>query len=218
MTFGEVLSAQRLALVETGRGELDRALQRLVNAYEKAQGSDSPLVRIHSGTRILSAAVINRWEARDLPGATQFLAQSVALQQRFGDCPSCDVLLYPAAVPVYLALGDLERASWAADRAEQTAVAFGSNKWVATSHYVRGLLSNAQGNGEQAEQWLRRALEGFRRLGQPYEVAQTLESLAVVRTRERRAALAEALALYRKLGAHPAVARLEAAMSETGLV
>jgi hypothetical protein len=119
---------------------------------------------------------------------------------------------------VYLALGDIESASWAADRAEQTAVAFGSNQWVASSHYVRGLLSNAQGNGDLAEQWLRRALEGFRRLGQPYEIAQTLEALAGVGASERMAALTEALGLYRKLAARPAVARLEAAMNETGLV
>lgn len=178
--FGEVLSAQRLALLETRLGRYEEAHTRLLEAKDLAGDSTSALVRVHTGTRILSSLAYNRLEAGQIAQAAEYLALGFAAQEEVGECASCDVLLYPVAVPVYIALDDMEQASWACGKAEEVATAFKSQAWIATAYYLRGLMAQADGDMEGAASKLRYAVDIFKTLPQPYEAAQTMETLAEV--------------------------------------
>jgi tetratricopeptide (TPR) repeat protein len=169
---------QRLGLLETSRGDLEDARERLSAALATARASDSPMVRCHSTGRILATLAFNRLEAGELASAAEYVAQGFGTQQEVGECPSCDVLLYPAAVPVSIALGDLRQAEWACGRAEDTASAFGSRAWSATARFLRGQLAAAQGDHERAVASFEAALATFQALAQPYDIARTLEALA----------------------------------------
>jgi tetratricopeptide (TPR) repeat protein len=178
--FGTVLGSQRLGLLETGQGRYEQAHVRLVEALAQAHESHSPMVRGHGIGRVLATLAYNRLEAGDLARAADYLAQGFAMQRKAGDCPSCDVLLYPAAVPIFLALGDLEQAEAACSKAEETALSFSSRAWAATARYLRGVLSAAAGEHVGAVAALRAALGMFEALQQTYEVARTLTALAEV--------------------------------------
>jgi tetratricopeptide (TPR) repeat protein len=123
----------------------------------------------------------------DLDRATEYLAEGFAEQARAADCPTCDVMLYPEAVSVYLALGDLVKAEHAYRKAEQTALLFASSAWTASARYCQGALFAARGERAAAAQSFKAALQAFETLGQPYDIARSLEALAaVVGTGEQR--------------------------------
>lgn len=217
--FGEILSAQRLALVETRLGHHDTAHERLRSAWQLVAASDSMLVKVHSPTRILGTLSHNRLEADDMEGAAECLAQGFAAQQETGECNSCDVLLYPAAVPIYIALGDLEQAAWACRKAEGVAEAFGSQTWIANAYYLRGLLAKAHGELQDAKRWLQQAVDLFTGLPQPYEAALALEALAEVSAADGQSGddpmdlLARATEHYQRLGSTSGVQRVRARMT-----
>ena len=104
------------------------------------------LVRLHSLTRILGTLAHNPLEAGELAQPVAYVARGWEAQKISGECIPCDVSLYLAAVPVYLALNDREAAGWATRRAEETAANFGSHAWSATAVYIRGLLHGSTGN------------------------------------------------------------------------
>lgn len=176
-TFGEVLGAQRLALLETRLGQFDIAYDRLLRALDVARASDSAMVQGHSIIRILTTLALNRFERGDLDTAVQYLAEGFTVQTTWGDCSSCDALLYPVAVPIYLASGDINQAVRVSLKAEETAMAFRSNAWTADARYLRGLTALAQNNSELAGECFRQALQIFESLDQPYDVARCLEAL-----------------------------------------
>jgi tetratricopeptide (TPR) repeat protein len=206
--FGEVLGEQRLAQIETAVGLFEQARSRLDRALTLARASSSPIVRAHSLGRVYSSFALSRYEAGDLEEAARFLARGFATQQVVGKCAGCDVLLYPAAIPIYLALGDLDLAAEAGRKAEETAGAFRSRSWIATSRYLNGLLAAAQEVWSAAELDFEEATTTFEHLGQPYEMARALEGLALARSRSRGSAqpsphelLERASDTYRALGA-----------------
>lgn len=179
-TFGEVLGLQQLALLETGLGRYAEAYRRLLDALTIARASDNAVVRMHSMTRLFGTLARNRLEAGDVPSATDYLAQGFAAQQEAGECLSCDVLLYPAAVPIYLALGDLAQAEYACGKAEAAATAFRSRAWIATARYLRGWLAVAHAEWSLAANCFQDALDMFVALQQPYDTARSLDGLATV--------------------------------------
>ena len=215
--FGEVLGEQRLAQIETAIDQFDAGSKRLSRALAKARESDSPMVRAHSLGRIYSTLSLNRYEAGDLTNATRYLARGLATQRVVGECAGCDVLLYPAAVPIYIAQGELQLAAQACTKAEETASAFGSRSWLATARYLIGLLAGAQADWPSAVAHLEEAACIFDELGQPYDLARTLERLALSRANIRgtepheiEEPLSRAVQLYRELGA---LAKAEKAQS-----
>ena len=207
--FGVVLGSQRLALVETKLGLYDQAYERLLQALEAVQNTDNGLVRLHSKTRILGTLAQNRLEAGELAQAVGYVAEGWDAQREGGECIPCDVSLYPAAVPVYLALEDWEGADWAAGKAEDTAANFGSQAWSATAVYVRGLLAKSIGELARAWECFERALELFEALEQPYESALCKEALFDVSSQsesnlsqeQARSLLVQATGEYTRLGA-----------------
>ncbi|MCX6020666.1 MAG: hypothetical protein NTZ05_02845 [Chloroflexi bacterium] len=215
-TFGQVLGLQDLALLDMGAGQYDAARDRLHEALAMVQASENALVRMHSRTRLYGTLARNRLDVGDLPGAVDAVAQGFAAQQEAGECASCDVLLYPAAVPTYLALGDLDQAEYAARKAEEVAAAFRSRTWIATARYLSGLVASARSEWQQAAGAFADALAIFESLEQPYDVARTLETMATLSLQadgtllrlDPHALRTRAAAIYEQLGAHHAAARL----------
>ncbi len=202
--FGEILGEQRLARLETARGDREQAHERLQRALALAEDSPSRTVKAHGVGRVLASLAENRYQAGDLAGATRYVAQGMRRQQVIGDCASCDVLLYPVAVQVYLAHGDLELARQSAHRAADNAGGFGGQSWVATSRYLLALIAAAEDDWAGATEQLERTLEMFQELQTPYEVAVTSQALAqalersggndLERIEQLRAAAAESFA------------------------
>ena len=196
-TFGEVLGEQRLALTETAMGRYQPAFDRLKRALQVARASDDPLVQWHSIGRILTTLAGNRFGAGDLPAAAEYLAEGFRVQHEIGECPGCDVLLYPVAVPIYLALGQPADAEAACRQAEETALAFRSQAWTAAARYVRGLVCLAQRDWAAAAEQLTAARDAFAVLGQPYDAARAMEALGDVAVDSGApAAQSDASALY----------------------
>lgn len=218
-TFGEVLGLQRAAAIETARGNFEEGNQLLTQALETAQVSTSPMVEVHSMTRLLGGLTGNRLEAGDLKSATGYLAKGLEIQSKVGKCVPCDVLLYPAAVPLYIALGDLEQADWACTQLEESANRFGSRAWIAQARYLRGLLAGEFQEWERSKTLLREAMRIYEELKQPFELANTQQALGEVLLRggtksgdeEPGALLEAAQKTYRQIGAmnrHDAVSQL----------
>ncbi len=178
-TLGEVLGEQRLGAIEAARGEFAAARERLERALARARASKEPMVRAHGLGRVIATLASTEFLAGDLEAATRHLARGMATHQVVGDCAGCDVHLYPAAVPIYLALGDLVLAEESARKADETAGAFRSQAWVATARYLLGLVAAQRDDRELAEQRLEEAIDRFDGLRQPYDAA--LASLALAR-------------------------------------
>lgn len=208
-TFGEVLGLQRAATLETARGNFEQGSQLLNEGLALAQVSPSPMVQVHSMTRLFSGLTSNRLEAGDLKSATKYLAEGFEIQTQVGKCVPCDVLLYPAAVPLYIVLGDLEQADWACTQLEEAANQFGSRAWIAQARYLRGLLTGEFQEWTRARSLLREAMSIYEQLEQPFELAMTQQALGEVLLRggvitedeEPSSLLESAQKIYRQLGA-----------------
>jgi tetratricopeptide (TPR) repeat protein len=185
-TFGVLLGEHRLAILETASGKFNDAAERLGAALHVALASGNPMVLEHSPTRLLTALAASRLAAGDLDGATEalergFEAQAAVVAQGFGECVTCDVLLYPVAVAVRLARGELAEAEVACRRVEESTTWFHSRVWIATAHETRALLARAEGNIELAVDQFEQARAGFAALGQPFDEARCLANVEAVR-------------------------------------
>lgn len=205
-----IVGRQRLGRLQTARGRLDEGLRDLELATRETDAAKHPPTPRHSRTRILASLAQNRLQAGDVDGALDHVAAAVAARDGFGRCVTCDALLNPVAVAVYLATGDLERAGAAADEADLTAAAFGSRSWLATADLSRAMVFAAGRSFGDAERMAQRAAATFERLGQPYDHARSLALVAAIRRlsgRNRRASEAiadRARSIFAGLGADPA--------------
>ena len=140
-------------------------------------------------------------------------AAAVGIRRALEDVPEPlrRIRLLPAQVEIAIAAGDLRTARTAADElegivdshriADQRAPAFD-----ATAHLASGQIKLAEGDADGAVRCLRRARDGWRKVGAPYETAQarTLLGMAYRRQGDEDGALAEfeaALAAFERLGA-----------------
>lgn len=122
--------------------------------------------------------------------------------------------LLPAYVEILLAAGETEEACTACDELEAVARRYSSAMLDAISAYERGAVELVGGDARKALELLRPALESWRTLEAPYEVARTrvligeacrfLEDIDAC-SLELEAALAD----FVELGAVPDVARVE---------
>lgn len=210
-TFGVILGQHRLALVETATGRVDVAEKRLRDALDVALRSTNPMVLGHSPTRLLTALAENRLTGGDIDAAAAALqrgfdARAEVIAQGFGECVTCDVLLYPTAVRVHLERDEAEAAEWACAQVEESTTWFHSRVWIATAHETRGLLARAERKPDLAADQLDQARAGFSTLGQPYDEARCIAALATVVDGPAAGELAAlARRRFRQLGAVPAV-------------
>ncbi len=118
------------------------------------------------------------------------------------------------ATEAAIAVGDLDRAESLAARFEERAARSRIPWSLAVSARCRGLLLAAHGDLEGAAESLERALSEHERCPVPFERARTLLVHGQVhrrmkQKRQARASLADALAIFRGLGAEPWARRTE---------
>jgi DNA-binding NarL/FixJ family response regulator len=118
------------------------------------------------------------------------------------------------ATEAAIAVGDLDRAESLAARFEERAARSRIPWSLAVSARCRGLLLAAHGDLEGAAESLERALSEHERCPVPFERARTLLVHGQVhrrmkQKRQARASLADALAIFRRLGAEPWARRTE---------
>jgi ATP/maltotriose-dependent transcriptional regulator MalT len=122
--------------------------------------------------------------------------------------------LLPACVEIMLAAGETEEARTACDELESVATLYSSAMLDAIAAYEGGAVELAAGDARRALELLRRALESWRTLAAPYEVARTrvLIGQACRELDDTDACTFEleaALADFVRLGALPDAARVE---------
>jgi DNA-binding SARP family transcriptional activator len=211
--LASIVGRQRLGRLKTARGKLDEGLRDLELAMRGANEAKHPPTPRHSRTRILASLAQNRLQAGEVDAARGHVEAAIAAQTEFGRCVTCDSLLNPVAVEVYLAAGDLDRAQAAADEADLTAAAFGSRSWLATADLARAMVLAARHSLGPAERMARRAATTFEQLGQPYDLARSLALVAQVESRAKRRrssgdAARRARSIFAALGAAPGPTRL----------
>jgi DNA-binding CsgD family transcriptional regulator/tetratricopeptide (TPR) repeat protein len=123
--------------------------------------------------------------------------------------------LLPAYVEIMLAAGELDEARAACDELETVAGRYSSAMLDAIAAYERGAVELAAGDAPRALELLRGALEAWRTLDAPYEVARTRVLIGeacrtLADTDAYTLELEAALADFVQLGAVPDAARVEA--------
>lgn len=129
-------------------------------------------------------------------------------------------VLLPAYVEIMLAAGEVDEARSACDELESVAGRYSSVLLDAIAAYERGAVELAAGDAPRALALLRRALDAWRNLEAPYEVARTrlLIGEACRELEDSDACALEleaALADFVRLGARPDAARVERLLGGT---
>jgi class 3 adenylate cyclase/tetratricopeptide (TPR) repeat protein len=145
------------------------------------------------------------------PAAGYELAESVISHSQFWRAPEAVL----AGIEALVALRDWQRLPSHLEQARS--IAAGSAPVGPTSDRAEGLMRANAGQPDAASGLLRRALEGFERLGIPFELARTREALAGVSPpAEARSLLLQAIEVYESMGARPHAERVRAALLERG--
>lgn len=168
---GEALSLQRLGAVLTTLGRLEEARATLDEALAV---SERAVMRSHCLTRTYATMARNRLAAGDLAGARAALEAGSVAAERHGHCLTCDALLLPEEVRVWVASGDVGRADARASELDAIAGRFESSAWRAMALQARARVRIARGDGRGARDALEQAMALFRALDAPYEVARCL--------------------------------------------
>jgi DNA-binding SARP family transcriptional activator len=172
---GSALARQRLAEAAVGRGRRHDANKLLGRARSLALRSDLVahlLVRVF-GTMI-QAAVDPKKAFTILRVAEQELSQIHA-------CEPCSMGYLTSAERVCAGAGELDRARSFLAEAERIAGMWQDGSWTGAVWEARGLLRQAEGDGEQARAMFREAAEAFERSGNRSDAARCLEAAAGLR-------------------------------------
>ena len=209
--------------------EARRACRRFIEANNPNRGlalyREAELLRLQGdldgAESAYSAASRAGWEP--MPGLAQLRvaqgrvdAAAAAIRRAAGERfdPLRRPELLPAYVEIMLAAGEMDEARRACDELEEVARSYSSAMLDAIAAYERGAVELADGDAPRALESLRRALEAWRALEVPYEVARTRlligEACRALQdddacTLELEAALAD----FIRLGALPDAARVE---------
>jgi ATP/maltotriose-dependent transcriptional regulator MalT len=185
------------------QGDLDGA-ERAYRAASHAGWEPQPglaQLRLAQGRADVAGAAIRRG-----------VAESVAPLRR--------AVLLPAYVEIMLAAGEVDEARTACEELETLAARYASALLDAIAAYERGAVELAAGDAPRALELLRRALDAWRTLEVPYEVARTRlligEACRALQDTEACALeLEAALADFLRLGALPDAARVERLLGHT---
>jgi tetratricopeptide (TPR) repeat protein len=177
---GEALAWQRLGVVQSAQGHLEKAMRSFEEGIVAAERAT---MRAHCLTRLYASMTRNRLLAGELDAADQYLALGLSMGQRHGNCSTCDALLLPVAVSVFVAHGDFVTAERYCLQLDEAANRYGSRTWIAMADQARGELATALGSFDEALAYYAQAYDGFQAAGYDYEVARCLEATADVRHR-----------------------------------
>jgi class 3 adenylate cyclase len=167
-------------------------------------GAEEAFSQAHElGREPLPGLALLRLAQGDLQRATSCLR--LALAEESSDRLTRARLL-PAQVEVAIAAGDLDTARSAADELEQICEVYRSPALAATALIAKGAVQLVEGSAEEALRTLRRALQLWREVDAPYEIALTRRQMgeAYLAQGESDAALRElqaARAAFQRLGA-----------------
>src|SRR5712691_10009336 len=169
---GAALARQRLAEAAVSRGRKYEANRLLGRARSLALRSDLVthlIVRVF-GTMIQAAADPKRAMAV-LRSAEQELGQMRA-------CEPCSMGYLTTAAAACARAGELDRARSFIAEAERIAGMWQGGMWTGAVWEARGILRQAEGQGEQARAMFREAAQAFARTGNTSDVARCVEAAA----------------------------------------
>jgi len=177
---GAALARQRLAEAAVSRGRRYEANRLLGRARSLALRSDIVthlLVRVF-GTMIQAAADPKRAIAA-LRVAERELSQ-------MHPCEPCSMGYLTSAVAASARSGELDRARSFLAEAERIAGMWQGGLWTGAVWEARGILRQAEGDGEQARAMFREAAQAFARTGNQSDAARCLEAAAGLRDESAR--------------------------------
>jgi tetratricopeptide (TPR) repeat protein len=177
---GEALALQRLGMLLTARGQLNEAMALFEEGVIVAERAT---MRAHCLTRLYASMTQNRLMAGEIDIATHYLELGLSMSERHGHCATCHALLYPAAVSLYVAQGELSMAEASCQQLEVAAKRYQSRTWVAMARRARGELAAAQNDLETALKCYEEASEAFKASSNEYEAARCLTAIADIRRR-----------------------------------
>ena len=180
---GEALALQRLGTLLTARGRLNEAMALFEEGVIVAARAS---MRAHCLTRLYASMTRNRLRVGELESADHYLALGLSMSERHGHCATCHALLYPAAVSLHTARGNLSAAEDACRQLEAAAQQYQSQAWMAMARQARGELAAAQGDFDGAMACYDEASVGFKATGNQYDTARCLKAMAEIR-RKRKA-------------------------------
>jgi predicted negative regulator of RcsB-dependent stress response len=172
---GEALAWQRLGVLQTARGQIERAMHSFA---EGTVAAERAVMRAHCQARLCASMTRNRLIAGDLPSADEYLALGLEMSKRHGNCTTCNALLLPAAVSLRIAQGEFQQAEHFCQQLEEAAEQYASSMWIAMARQARGELLAANNRLEEAIASYEKAHEAYRAAGHDYEAARCLLAIA----------------------------------------
>jgi DNA-binding SARP family transcriptional activator len=172
---GSALARQRLAEAAVTRGRRYEANRLLARARSLALRSDLVthlLVRVF-GTMIQAAP--------DPKKAITVLRSAERELSQMHSCEPCSMGYLTTAAAVAARAGELERARAFLAEAERIAGMWQGGLWTGAVWEARGILRQAEGDGEQARAMFREAAHAFDRAGNQSDAARCLEAAAGLR-------------------------------------
>ena len=178
---GAALARQRLAEAAISRGRRYEANRLLGRARSLALRSDLVthlMVRVF-GTMIQAAAESKKAMAV-LRSAEQELGQ-------MHSCEPCSMGYLTSAAAASSRAGELDRARSFIAEAERIAGMWQGGLWTGAVWEARGILRQAEGDGEQARAMFREAAQAFTRTGNESDAVRCLQAVAELRDESVRA-------------------------------
>lgn len=169
---GSALARQRLAEAAITRGRRYEANRLLSRARSLALRSD---LVTHLSVRVFGTMI---QAAPDPKKAMTVLRSAERELSQMHTCEPCSMGYLTAAAAVTARVGELERARTFLAEAERIAGMWQGGLWTGAVWEGRGILREAEGDGEQARAMFREAAQAFGRAGNDYDAARCLEAAA----------------------------------------
>ncbi|HEX5502995.1 MAG TPA: hypothetical protein VFW96_10255 [Thermomicrobiales bacterium] len=208
---GEAVSLQFLGLTETALGRPEAGRQRMEAGVAAAEAGT---MRSHTLIRLYAALARNRIDANDLAAARAYAERGLALVEQHGRC-ICNASIYCVAAAALALTGDLDRAAALGEEALARATDLGSPYFLCVSHQARAMIFGQRGEWAGAFAALDEARRQAAAATLAYEFGRVLLLRAYLHLRRREAGdvraatalMAEALPIFRGLGAQASAAQ-----------
>jgi class 3 adenylate cyclase/predicted ATPase len=203
-----------LAMLAGFRGDIEAARDHLARIVAWRASQNNQLRWLYAACHATIAVA-----AGEFADAIDSVAEVIEeIVQTDGPSSQASRIGFPAAIDAALALGRLADADGLLSLLAEPPAGQVPPYLRAQAARGHGLLARARGDGPAAESQLRAAIDGFGSLGFPYWLATAQTDLADLLVRDHRVdeatvLLDEARAVFGRLGAAPALRRLEAVLA-----